>query len=49
MPIPVKTLQVWMDHSNASMIMAVYAKLIAEKEQLDASRLNDFLQNRFGT
>ena len=45
--IPVKTLQVWMGHSDATMIMKVYAKLTAEKEQLDASKLNDFTKARF--
>ena len=45
--VPVKTLQVWMGHSDATMIMKVYAKLTAEKEQLDATKLNDFTQNRF--
>lgn len=41
--IPVKTLQVWMGHSDAGLIMSVYAKLTAEKEQSDYLRLNDFL------
>lgn len=45
--VPVKTLQVWMGHSDATMIMKVYAKLTAEKEQLDATKLNDFTRARF--
>ena len=45
--IPIKTLQAWMGHANASMIMDVYAKLTAEKVQSDASKLNDFTKARF--
>ena len=45
--IPIKTLQAWMGHADASMIMAIYAKLTAEKEQLDATKLNDFTKSRF--
>ncbi len=45
--IPIKTLQSWMGHANASMIMVVYAKLTAEKEQSDANKLNDFTKTRF--
>ena len=42
--IPVKTLQVWMGHSDAGLIMSVYAKLTAEKEQSDYLRLNSILK-----
>ena len=45
--IPIKTLQSWMGHSDAKMIMEVYAKLSAEKEQFDASRLDEFMQKRY--
>lgn len=45
--IPIKTLQSWMGHSGAKMIMEIYAKLSAEKEQMDASRLDEFMQKRF--
>ena len=45
--IPIKTLQYWMGHTDASMIMKVYAKLTAEKEQEGASILNDFTKARF--
>ncbi len=45
--IPIKTLQAWMGHADASMIMKIYAKLTAEKEQLDATKLNDFTNLRF--
>lgn len=45
--IPIKTLQYWMGHTDASMIMKVYAKLTAEKEQEGASILNDFTKSRF--
>ena len=45
--IPLKTLQVWMGHSDVTMILRVYAKLTAEKEQQDAAKLNDFTRARF--
>lgn len=45
--IPIKTLQSWMGHADATMIMAIYAKLTAEKEQMDASRLDEYTQKRF--
>ncbi|MBR2661941.1 MAG: tyrosine-type recombinase/integrase [Clostridia bacterium] len=45
--VPVKTLQAWMGHADATMIMSVYAKLTAEKEQYDASKLNAFTRLRF--
>ncbi len=45
--IPLKTLQVWMGHSDVTMILRVYAKLTAEKEQQDAAKLNDFTRSRF--
>ena len=47
--VPVKTLQVWMGHTDATMIMKIYAKLTAEKEQIDATKLNDFTNSRFLT
>ena len=47
--IPVKTLQRWMGHSDASMIMSIYAKLTTEKEQADASTMNTFTKERFKT
>ena len=45
--IPIKTLQSWMGHSDAKMIMEVYAKLSSEKEQFDASKLDEFMQKRY--
>ena len=45
--VPIKTLQSWMGHSDASMIMKIYAKLTAEKEQADASLMNKFMSDRF--
>ena len=45
--VPVKTLQTWMGHSDASMIMNIYAKLTAEKEQADASIINAYTKERF--
>ena len=45
--IPVKTLQAWMGHADATMIMQIYAKLTADKEQIDASKLDNFIAARF--
>ena len=45
--IPVKTLQAWMGHTDATMIMSIYAKLTAEKEQADATIMNSYMNNRF--
>ena len=45
--IPIKTLQSWMGHADATMIMAIYAKLSSEKEQFDASKLDEFMQKRY--
>ena len=42
-----KTLQSWMGHTDASMIMKIYAKLTAEKEQVDASMMNAYMKDRF--
>ena len=47
--IPIKTLQAWMGHADASMIMQIYAKLTAERAQYDATKLNDFTNARFKT
>ena len=41
--IPPKTIQVWMGHADTKLVMDVYTKLTAEKEQADALRLNRFL------
>lgn len=41
--IPVKTLQAWMGHEDATMIMEVYAKLTKEREKIDAERLTKFM------
>lgn len=45
--IPLKTLQAWMGHADATMIMKIYAKLTAEKEILDASKLDELTKSRF--
>ena len=45
--IPVKTLQYWMGHTDASMIMKVYAKLTVKKENEDSLKLNSFTSSRF--
>ena len=41
--IPVKTLQAWMGHEDATMIMEVYAKLTKERELIDSARLEKFM------
>ena len=41
--IPIKTLQTWMGHSDAQMIMNVYAKLTKEQEDADALKLMNFM------
>ena len=45
--IPSKTLQKWMGHSDATMIMRIYAKLTNEREPLDITALNNFTKERF--
>ena len=45
--VPVKTLQIWMGHKDADMIMKIYAKLTAEKEQFDISKLDTYTKSRF--
>ena len=45
--VPVKTLQSWMGHSDATMIMKIYAKLTSERESRDSVNLNNYLNNRF--
>lgn len=45
--IPIKTLQKWMGHSDATMIMRIYAKLTNEREPLDITALNNFTKERF--
>ena len=47
--IPLKTLQSWMGHADATMIMKVYAKLTAEKENMDISKLNNLTSSRFAS
>ena len=44
--IPVKTLQVWMGHTDTKLIMEVYTKLTKEKEQADATKLNFFFNQQ---
>ena len=45
--ISIKTLQAWMGHTDADMIMKIYAKLTAEKERYDTSKLDAYTQSRF--
>ena len=44
--IPPKTTQVWMGHADTKLVMDVYTKLTAEKEQADALKLNAFICRR---
>ena len=46
--IPIKTLQAWMGHTEASLIMDVYAKLTKEKEQADAQKMANYMKNFYG-
>lgn len=41
--IPIKTLQKWMGHADAKMIMNIYAKLTEEQEQANALKLMGFM------
>ena len=41
--IPLKTLQTWMGHSDAQMILEIYSKLTREEEEKDAMRLANFM------
>ena len=41
--IPLKTLQTWMGHSDAQMILEIYSKLTREEEEKDAMRLASFM------
>jgi len=43
--IPIKTLQTWMGHADAKMIMNIYAKLTREREDTDALRLMSFMND----
>ena len=45
--VPVKTLQVWMGHTDPTVLMKFYAKLTEEKEQYDTSKLNALTKQRF--
>lgn len=44
--IPLKTLQAWMGHADAQMILQVYAKLTQQQEQADAMKLAAFMNQR---
>lgn len=45
--VPMKTLQVWMGHADIDLIMSVYTKLTAEKEQADAELVNNYCNQYF--
>ena len=47
--VKIKTLQSWMGHKDAAMIMDVYAKLTGERELKDGSNLDKFTQSRFAS
>ena len=40
--VPLKTLQTWMGHSDAQMILSIYTKLDKEQEKIDATKMMDF-------
>lgn len=42
--IPIKTLEKWMGHSDAQMIMKIYTKLTEEQEKADALKLMRFME-----
>jgi len=45
--VKIKTLQSWMGHADAKMIMEIYAKLTEERERFDSSALNAYNEARF--
>ena len=45
--VPIKTLQVWMGHTDPTVLMKFYAKLTGEKEQYDLKKLNNIIQKKF--
>ena len=45
--VKIKTLQSWMGHADATMIMRIYAKLTEERELQDTTKLDDYAQSRF--
>lgn len=47
--IPVKTLQAWMGHQDHTMIMTVYTKLSAQREEKDALTLARFMNPQFAS
>ena len=46
---PVKTPQVWMSHSDPTVLLKFYAKLTEAKEQYDVTKLNNIVQKRFAS
>lgn len=42
--IPIKTLEKWMGHADAQMIMKIYAKLTEDQEKADALKLMGFME-----
>ncbi|MDO4484949.1 MAG: site-specific integrase [Clostridia bacterium] len=43
--VPLKTLQSWMGHADAQMILEIYTKLDKEQERTDAAKMVDYLGN----
>ena len=41
--VPLKTLQSWMGHADADMILAIYTKLDKEQERTDAAKMIGYL------
>ena len=42
--MPIKTLQAWMGHEEADMILSVYTKLTDEQAQADALLLASYME-----
>ena len=45
--IPIKTLQSWMGHATAQLIMDVYSKLTKEEEEKDSARLAEYMEQGY--
>lgn len=45
--IPIKTLQSWMGHASAQMIMEIYSKLTKEEEEKDAVRFTEYMEKGY--
>ena len=43
--VPLKTLQLWMGHSDTDMILSIYSKLTKEQEEKDAMKLAAYMKS----